>query len=160
MQEPLQRFDGTGVPSYSDISYALFVFVWVCAWGYIALRKWQRRPPSALTGVVYVLLIVGLATILVSFYYPEYRPLIGTISGRLDAVTAGLEFLALVIGLACILIGQPAVLTWMLIATALLVASDMAYSGPDVPPAIANRLDVTSRATWSPGAAAPSAVSW
>ena len=134
---PLQRFDNTGVPSYSDISYALFVFIWVCAWGYLALRKWQRRPPSALTGVVYLVLIVGLAVILVSFYYPQYRSSIGTISGRLDAVTAGLEFLSLVIGLACILIGQPAVLTWMLIATALLVASDMAYSGPDVPLAIA-----------------------
>ena len=58
-------------------------------------------------------------------------------SGRLDAVTSGLEFAALAIGLACILIGQPAVVTWMLIATALLVASDMAYSGPDVPAAIA-----------------------
>jgi hypothetical protein len=134
---PLQRFDDSGAPSYSDISYALFVFVWACAWGYLALRKWQRRPPSALTGVVYIVLVVGLAVILVSFYYPEYRSSIGTISGRLDAVTAGLEFVALVIGLACILIGQPAVLTWMLIATALLVASDMAYSGSDVPPAIA-----------------------
>ena len=134
---PLQRFDDSGAPSYSDISYALFVFIWVCAWGYLALRKWQRRPPSALTGVVYLLLVVGLAVILVSFYYPQYRSSIGTISGRLDAVTAGLEFMSLVIGLACILIGQPAVLTWMLIATALLVASDMAYSGTDVPPAIA-----------------------
>jgi hypothetical protein len=134
---PLQRFDNSGAPSASDVSYALFVFIWVCAWGYLALRKWQRRPPSALTGVIYLLLIVGLSVILVSFYYPQYRSSIGTISGRLDAVTAGLEFLSLMIGLACILIGQPAVLTWMLIATALLVASDMAYSGSDVPPAIA-----------------------
>lgn len=134
---PLQRFDNGGAPSYSDIAYALFVFTWVCAWGYLALRKWQRRPPSALTGVVYVVLFVGLAMILGSFYYPQYRSSIGTISGRLDAVTAGLEFLSLAIGLACILIGQPAVLTWMLVATALLVASDMGYSGSDVPPAIA-----------------------
>jgi hypothetical protein len=134
---PLQRFDSSGLPSYSDISYALFVFIWVCAWGYLALRKWQRRPPSALTGVVYLLLVVGLAVILVSFYYPQYRSSIDTMSGRLDAVTAGLEFLSLVIGLACILIGQPPVLTWMLIATALLVASDMAYSEADVPVGIA-----------------------
>ena len=58
-------------------------------------------------------------------------------SGRLDAVTSGLEFAALAIGLACILLGEPAVLTWMLLATALLVASDMAFSGPEVPAAIA-----------------------
>ena len=70
---PLLRFAADGAPSYSDLSYALFVFVWVCAWGYLALRKWQRRPPSALTGVVFVVLIGGLAVILVSFYYPEYR---------------------------------------------------------------------------------------
>jgi nucleoside 2-deoxyribosyltransferase len=135
--QPFLRFAADGAPSYSDLSYALFVFVWVCAWGYLALRKWQRRPPSALTGVVFAVLIGGLAVILVSFYYPEYRSSMNTMSGRLDAVTAGLEFAALVIGLACILIGQPAVLTWMLIATALLVASDMAYSGSDVPAAIA-----------------------
>jgi hypothetical protein len=134
---PFLRFTAAGAPNYSDLSYALFVFVWVCAWGYLALRQWQRRPPSALTGVVFAVLIAGLAVILTSFYYPQYRSSLGTMSGRLDAVTAGLEFLALVIGLACILIGQPAVLTWMLIATALLVASDMAYSGPDVPAAIA-----------------------
>jgi len=83
---PLLRFAADGAPSYSDLSYALFVFVWVCAWGYLALRKWQRRPPSALTGVVFVVLIGGLAVILVSFYYPEYRSSINTMSGRLDAV--------------------------------------------------------------------------
>ena len=32
-----------------------------------------ETPPSALTGVVFVVLIGGLAVILVSFYYPEYR---------------------------------------------------------------------------------------
>ena len=125
------------MPNYSDVSYALFVFTVVCAWGYLALKLWRRRPPSALTGVVFALLITGLAVILANFYYPEYRSLLNTISGRLDAVTSGLEFAALAIGLACILLGEPAVLTWMLLATALLVASDMAYSGVDVPAAIA-----------------------
>ena len=134
---PFLRFATQGVPNYSDVSYALFVFVWVCAWGYLALKQWQRRPPSALTGVVFAVLITGLAVILANFYYPEYRSLLNTISGRLDAVTSGLEFAALAIGLACILLGEPAVLTWMLLATALLVASDMAYSGVDVPAAIA-----------------------
>jgi hypothetical protein len=107
--------------------------VWVCAWGYLALTRWRQRPPSALTGVVFAVLIVGLAVILASFYYPAYRSSLDTIAGRLDAVTSGLEFAALVIGLACILLGEPPVLTWMLFATALLVASDMAYSEVDVP---------------------------
>ena len=133
---PFLRFPGQGAPDYSDISYALFVFLWVCAWGYLALEQWQRRPPSFLTGVVFTLLIFGLAVILANFYYPQYRASLGTISGRLDAVTSGLEFAALVIGLACILLGEPAVVTWMLFATALLVASDMAYSEVDVPSAI------------------------
>jgi len=130
------RFPGQGAPDYSSISYALFVFVWVCAWGYLALEQWQRRPPSVLTGVVFAVLIFGLAVILANFYYPQYRSSLDTISGRLDAVTSGLEFAALVIGLACILLGEPAVVTWMLFATALLMASDMAYSEVDIPSAI------------------------
>jgi hypothetical protein len=130
------RFPEKGAPDYSDSSYALFVFVWVCAWGYLALERWQRRPPSVLTGAVFTVLIFGLAVILANFYYPQYRSSLGTISGRLDAATAGLEFAALVIGLACILLGEPAVVTWMLFATALLVSSDIAYSEANVPIAI------------------------
>ena len=133
---PFLRIPGQGAPDYSDICYALFVFVWVCAWGYLALEQWQQRPPSALTGVVFAILIFGLAIILANFYYPQYRSSLSSIGGRLDAATVGLEFGALVIGLACILLGQPAVVTWMLFATALLVASDMAYSVEDVPRAI------------------------
>jgi len=134
---PFLRFATQGVPDDSDVLYTLFVFVWVCAWGYLVLKQWQRRSPSALTGVVFAVLITGLAVILANFYYPEYRSSLNTMSGRLDAVTSGLEFAALAIGLASILVGEPAVLTWMLLATALLVASDMAYSGTEVPAAIA-----------------------
>lgn len=133
---PFFRFPGQDVPDYSDISYALFVFVWVCAWGYLALEQWQQRPPSVLTGVVFAVLIFGLAVILANFYYPQYRSSLDTISGRLDAATAGLEFAALVIGLACLMLGEPVVVTWMLFATALLLASDIAYSEVDVPSAI------------------------
>ena len=118
------------------ICYALFVFVWVCGWGYLALKQWQRRPPSVLTGAVFAVLAFGLSVILVSFYYPEYAASLDTISGRLDAATSGLEFIALVVGLGCILLGEPAVVTWMLLATAMLVASDTAYAENDVPAAI------------------------
>ena len=133
---PFFRFPGQGAPDYSDTSYALFVFVWVCAWGYLALEQWQHSPPSALTGVVFAFLIFGLAVILANFYYPQYHSSLNTISGRLNSVSAGLEFAALVIGLACIMLGEPVVVTWMLFATALLVASDLAYSEMDVPSAI------------------------
>ena len=51
-------------------------------------------------------------------------------------MTSGLESVALIAGLACILLGEQAVLTWMAIATAILLAADMAYSETDVPPAI------------------------
>ena len=130
------RFSGQGAPDYSDTSYALFVFVWVCAWGYLALEQWQHNPPSALTGVVFAFLIFGLAIILANFYYPQYHSSLNTIAGRLNSVSAGLEFAALVIGLACIMLGEPVVVTWMLFATGLLVASDLAYSEMDVPSAI------------------------
>src|SRR5262245_29846566 len=127
---------GHDQPDYSSVSYAVFVFIWICAWGYLAVDRLQRRPVSALTGVVFTALIVGLAVILAAFYYPQYRSSIGTAAGRLDAVTSGLEFAALIAGLACILLGEHAVLTAMVIATAILLASDMAYSETDVPPAI------------------------
>jgi hypothetical protein len=166
---PFLRFTTPGAPNYSDLSYGLFVFVWVCAWGYLALKQWQRRRPSTLTGVVFAVLIVGLAVILANFYYPAYRSSLGTISGRLDAVISGLEFAVLAIGLSCILIGEPAVVTLMLLATALLVASDMAYTTDDVPAAIAplwmlgqfllaSALLVFPRATDKPSAALEHAV--
>src|SRR4026207_1728676 len=28
------RFPGEGAPEYSDVAYAIFVFIWMCAWGY------------------------------------------------------------------------------------------------------------------------------
>ena len=127
------RFPGQGLPDYSAISYALFVFCWVFAWGYLALAQWQRQPPSALTKAVFVILFFGLAIILANFYYPLYSQDLDTVDGRLDAATSCLEFILLIIGLACILLGESIILTWMLLATALLLAADMAYSAQDVP---------------------------
>ena len=130
---PFLRFATSGSPTYSDISYAMFVFLSVCAWGYLALGQWQLRPPSALTQAVFSILILGLAVILANFYYPEYRSSLDTMSGRLDAAISGLEFAVLVVGLASILLGQPPVVTWMLVGMAVLIASDMAYSEATVP---------------------------
>jgi len=52
-ERPFIHFTTEDVLTYSDVSYALFVFVFVCAWGYLALELWRRHPPSALTGVVF-----------------------------------------------------------------------------------------------------------
>ncbi|SDY01851.1 hypothetical protein [Nitrosomonas sp. Nm33] len=125
-----------GLPNYSNICYSGFVFSWVCAWGYLAIELWHRYPPTALTKAVFSLLFFGLALILASFYYSQYNSSLNTIAGRLDAVTAGLEFLVLLIGLGCILLKAPFVINWMLLATALLIASDMVYSEQDVPAGI------------------------
>ncbi|PTQ91498.1 hypothetical protein C8R30_1314 [Nitrosomonas nitrosa] len=127
------HFPTPGIPDYSAISYSGFVFSWVCAWGYLAITLWHRYPPTLMTKVVFSLLFFGLALILTSFYYPEYGSSLNTMAGRLDAVTAGLEFLVLLIGLGCILLKAPFVINWMLLATALLIASDMAYSEEAVP---------------------------
>jgi hypothetical protein len=127
------HFPGQDLPDYSAISYALFVFCWVFAWGYLALIQWQHQPPSALTKLVFVTLFFGLAIILANFYYPLYSQVLDTVDGRLDAATSCLEFIVLIVGLACILLCESIILTWMLLATALLLATDMAYSEQNVP---------------------------
>lgn len=121
-----------GVP-YSDISYAACVFVWVCGWGYLAIGLWQRYQPSALTRVVFAMLFFGLALILASFYYPEFGSSLTTSEGRLCAVTAGLEFLALLIGLISILLKVEGAVNLMFLAMALFIACDIGYSREHVP---------------------------
>ncbi len=133
---PFLHFEGKGTPSYSDIGDAGFAFTWVCAWGYLAIVEWPRKPPSVLTSVVFASMMFGLGLIFANFYFSEYNSILTTIEGRLYAVIAGLEFLTLSVGLACLLLGQPAVIAWILIATTVLVASDMVYSTVDVPEAI------------------------
>src|SRR5262249_9142212 len=78
----------------------------------------------------------GLALIFANVYFPIYNPLLTIIEGRLDTVIAGLEFLTLDVGLVCLLLGQPAVIAWILIATTVLVAGDMVYSIVDGPATI------------------------
>jgi len=128
----------TGDQSFelSDWAYASCVFVLMCAWGYRALQRWSDRPLSSLTTLVFAASIAGLGGIFASFYYQQYSQLLKTASGRLDAVTAGGEFVVLAIGLLCILLKEPAVVVWMLVGTVILMAGDMAYSLDIVPKAI------------------------
>ncbi|MDD1612740.1 MAG: hypothetical protein LUQ57_06310 [Methylococcaceae bacterium] len=127
------HFTRHDLPDYSSISYAAFAFFGICAWGYLALEQWLCYPPTALTRTVFALLFAGLFLILANFYYPQYSPLLGEASGRLDAVVSGFEFLMLVLGLISILLRQSLALNMTLLATALLLASDLAYSENDVP---------------------------
>jgi hypothetical protein len=127
------HFSRIDLPTYSSISYGGFAFFGVCAWGYLALEQWRRYPPTALTQGVFALLFAGLFLILANFYFPQYLPLLGEASGRLDAVISGFEFLILVTGLISVLLKQSPALNMTLVATALLLASDLAYSDYDVP---------------------------
>lgn len=136
LSRPILHFSGAGAPSFSDVGQAAFVFMWLCAWGYLAVSEWHSNPPSTLTGAVLAVLLVGLATILANFYFPQYGSVLATVDGRLSAVIAGIEYLVLTLGLNCILLGQPHVITWLLFATALLVAGDIVYSAQEVPGAI------------------------
>jgi len=127
------HFARKDLPPYSAISYGGFAFFGVCAWGYLGLEQWLLYPPTALTRSVFALLLAGLFLILANFYYPLYSPLVGEAVGRLDAVISGFEFLMLSLGLMSILLKQSLALNMMLLGTALLLASDLAYSENDTP---------------------------
>jgi hypothetical protein len=120
----------------SNALYAACVFVLMCAWGYLALERWHDRPLSLLTTLVFAALMVGLGAIFASFYYHKYSYLLNTALGRLDAVTAALEFAVLATGLLCMLLKEPPVVVWMLVGTVILMAGDMAYSVTTVPQTI------------------------
>ncbi|NOT55748.1 MAG: hypothetical protein HOP18_14200 [Deltaproteobacteria bacterium] len=134
-RRPFFHFGGEETPDHSDINYAGFVFTWLCAWGYLAIVGWSRQPPSALTSVVFVTLVFGLAMIHMNFYVPMYSSILDTIAGRLSAAVSGIEFLTLSLGVACILLGQPVVIRWLIIASAGLIASSMVYALGQVPEA-------------------------
>jgi len=112
----------------ADAIYALCVFVLLCAWSYLALETWYGRPLSAFTMLVFAILMLGLGAIFAGFYYNQYAGSLTGPVGRLYAVTAALEFAVLVAGLFCMLLRVPAVVVWVLVGTAILIAGDMAYS--------------------------------
>lgn len=120
----------------SDWCYAACVFVLMCAWSYLALVRWHGRPLSALTTTVFFVLMTGLGAIFASFYGHEYRNNLNTAVGRLDAVTAAIEFAVLAAGLLCMLLREPPAVVWMLVGTVILIAGDMAYSAASVPNAV------------------------
>ena len=64
---------GTGTVFWWEIAYSLFLFLWICAWGYLTVELWDVRRPSLVTGVVFVVLMIGLALIYIKFYPPLLR---------------------------------------------------------------------------------------
>lgn len=120
----------------SDLIYALCVFAMMCAWGYLGLERSRGRPLSPLTTLVFAVLMLGLGVIYAGFYYDQYASQLVTTLGRLDAVTAGLEFAVLVAGLFCMLLNEAPAVVWMLVGTVIVIAGDMGYTLEVVPPAI------------------------
>ncbi|MGD8590959.1 MAG: hypothetical protein PVG22_19205 [Chromatiales bacterium] len=112
----------------ADLTYTLCVFALLCAWSYLALETWYGQPLSTFTMLVFVLLVLGLGAIFSGFYYSQYVGSLTSQDGRLDAITAVMEFAVLMLGLFCILLRLPAVVIWLLVGTAILVTGDMAYS--------------------------------
>jgi hypothetical protein len=121
---------------HCDSLYALSVFCALCAWSYLALEHWPSRALTPITLVVFTTLMLGLGAVFATFYVTTYESLLGTTQGRLDAATAAIEFALIVAGLLCVLLRMPAMVVRMLVASAVLVAGDMAYSTSPVPPAI------------------------
>ena len=101
----------------SDALYAACVFTLMCAWGYLALERWQSQPLSRLTAIVFAASMAGLGAIFASFYVQQYDHLLDTMLGRFDAVTAAFEFAVLAMGLLCMLLKEPPVVVWMLVGT-------------------------------------------
>ena len=133
---PPQDAGGSLSDPISDVLYAACVFVLMCAWGYLALERWHDRRLSLLTTLVFAALMAGLGAIYADFYYHKYSYLLNTPLGRLDAVTAALEFAVLATGLFCTLLKEPPVVVWMLVGTVILMAGDMTYSATAVPQTI------------------------
>ncbi|RDE49778.1 MAG: hypothetical protein DVS81_14585 [Candidatus Accumulibacter meliphilus] len=106
--------------------YALCVFTLMCAWSYLALDRWQLQRLSALTGLVFAALMMGLGAIFGMFYSEQYAHQMNASAGRLNAVVAALEFAVVVAGLLSILLRVPPLFVWMLVGTVILMVGDMA----------------------------------
>jgi hypothetical protein len=117
----------------SDSLYAACAFAMMCAWGYLALARWQGRQRSALTIFVFGALMAGLGIICGTFYYRQYRNVQNLMLGRIDAVAAALDFAVLVTALLCLLLREPSPVVAMVVGTVVLMAADMAYTMAEVP---------------------------
>lgn len=120
----------------TDVLYALSAFGSLCAWGYLALERWHKRALTPITLLVFCVLMAGLGIVFARFYVSIYEADLGTVLGRLDAATAALEFAQVVAGLLCVLLRVPTPVVRMLVAAAILVAGDMAFSSTPVPRAV------------------------
>jgi hypothetical protein len=133
---PGPRFVSLASELLSDGLYALCAFSMLCAWSYLALGLWHRRALTPQTVVVFTVLMTGLGAIFTGYYTTLYATKLDTPLGRLDAATVVLEFAVVVAGLLCVLLRVRAHVVWMLVASAVLMAGDSAYSMDVVPPVV------------------------
>lgn len=118
----------------SDAAYLVFLFSWICSWGYLALELGRRHPPSLRTVALFAILMAGFVLLFAGFYDPVYRGQLGTLSGRVDATMAALELGSVIAGLAVVLLGVSTGLVLQVYGMTLLAASDMLYSKAAVDP--------------------------
>ncbi len=125
---PLWRDQQGAALQLTDAAYAAFLFVWVCAWAALVLNLVHSRRPSGRTVAVFALLMGGFMTLFVGFYAPLYRDVLGTLVGRVGAITAALELLAVIAGMAAMLLGVNRALVLQVFGVTLLASSDMLYN--------------------------------
>lgn len=123
-----RNLDADACSLLANAIYASSVFTLVCAWSYLALEQWQLQRLSAFTGLVFASLMTGLSAIFWVFYHDQYAQEMSALAGRLNAVTAVLEFAVLVAGLLSMLLRASPVVVCSLVGTVILMAGDMAYS--------------------------------
>ncbi len=119
---------GSSGVDLSNAAYLLFLFAWVCTWGYLVLHLARRHRPSRQTVTLFLLLMSGFVVLFAGFYAPVYSDALGTVAGRVDAAIAALELGSVVSGLAAVLLGIPSALVLQVFGVTLLAASDMLYS--------------------------------
>lgn len=129
---PLWRGDEGPALQLTDAAYLAYLFGWIWAWTQLALGLMRRRRPGARTVTVFLLLMAGFVALFAGFYAPLYGPRLGALDGRVNAVMAVLELLAVVVGLAAMLLGVGGALVLQVFGLTLLTAADMLYSAGTV----------------------------
>lgn len=125
---PLWRDAQGSALQLTDAAYGVFLFVWIGAWAGLVLALGVRRRPGARTAAVFCLLMGCFAALFAAFYTPLYRGALDTLPGRVGAATAALELLAVIAGMAAILLGVGNALVLLVFGLTLLASADMLYS--------------------------------
>lgn len=148
---PLWQDASASALQLSDAAYLVYLAGWVLAWCLLALGLVRRRRPGTRTVIVFLLLMAGFVVLFAGFYAPLYGPRLGTLAGRVAALMAGLELVAVVLGLAAMLLGVGRALVLQVFGLTLLAAADMLYSAATVVAAGPRAADASADPVWMLG---------